>query len=222
MAYADIDAGKVLNKEGLLELSNQIKSYVDANAGGGNGSDLLIHSMLQMTTAGNNMPGVVRLTNTSTWDDFVDNIKAGKIVYITTSTSYTFNSEYKLTPALLGISTLYAMNIDAYSISMIGQAVSSYPSTGTQIYYQKFYYFDGNFLWSWDNPEQLGNFIKVHYRNSNNYALGRAIQDITTDMDTKLTAPTAPTTDGTYMLKCVVSSGTPTYSWESVSVGGSY
>lgn len=31
MAYADIDAGKVLNKAGLLELSSQIKSYVDAN-----------------------------------------------------------------------------------------------------------------------------------------------------------------------------------------------
>ena len=31
-----------------------------------------------------------------------------------------------------------------------------------------------------------------------------------------------PTTDGTYMLKCVVSSGTPTYSWEEITVGGSY
>lgn len=29
--------------------------------------------------------------------------------------------------------------------------------------------------------------------------------------------PTAPSNDGTYMLKCVVSSGTPTYSWEAVS-----
>lgn len=34
--------------------------------------------------------------------------------------------------------------------------------------------------------------------------------------------PTAPVADGTYMLKCVVSNGEPTYSWESVSVGGSY
>ena len=34
--------------------------------------------------------------------------------------------------------------------------------------------------------------------------------------------PSAPTTDGTYMLKCVVSSGTPTYSWEEITVGGSY
>lgn len=34
--------------------------------------------------------------------------------------------------------------------------------------------------------------------------------------------PPAPTTDGTYMLKCVVSSGTPTYSWEEITVGGSY
>lgn len=222
MAYADIDAGKVLNKEGLLELSNQIKSYVDANAGGGNGSDLLIHSMLQMTTAGNNMPGVVRLTNTSTWDDFVDNIKAGKIVYISASTSYTFNNEYKLTASMLGISTLYAMNVDAFSLAMMNQSVSSYPATGTQIYYSRYYYFDGNFLWSWEKPEQLGNYIKVHYRNSNNVALGYALKQITDSIDGITGLPTAPTTDGTYMLKCVVSSGTPTYSWESVSVGGSY
>lgn len=33
-------------------------------------------------------------------------------------------------------------------------------------------------------------------------------------VDTRI--PPAPTTDGTYMLKCVVSSGTPTYSWVSV------
>ncbi len=34
--------------------------------------------------------------------------------------------------------------------------------------------------------------------------------------------PSAPSNNGTYMLKCVVSSGTATYSWESVTVGGSY
>lgn len=34
--------------------------------------------------------------------------------------------------------------------------------------------------------------------------------------------PAASSSDGTYMLKCVVASGTPTYSWESVVVGGIY
>lgn len=34
--------------------------------------------------------------------------------------------------------------------------------------------------------------------------------------------PTAPSADGSYILKCGVSSGTPTYSWESVVIGGSY
>lgn len=34
--------------------------------------------------------------------------------------------------------------------------------------------------------------------------------------------PVEPVADGTYMLKCVVSSGTSTCSWESVTVGGSY
>ena len=31
MAYSDIDSGKVLNKEGLLELSGQIKGYINTN-----------------------------------------------------------------------------------------------------------------------------------------------------------------------------------------------
>lgn len=50
-------------------------------------------------------------------------------------------------------------------------------------------------------------------------SIGGAIDELASG---KLTAPTAPVSDGTYMLKCVVSSGTPTYSWESVTVGGSY
>ena len=39
----------------------------------------------------------------------------------------------------------------------------------------------------------------------------------TTAMENKVKekVPDAPTTDGTYILKCTVSSGTPTYSWES-------
>ena len=108
----------------------------------------LIYSMLLMTTSGNqnNMPNVVSLGASSTWDDFVNNIKQGKIVYITTGTSYTFSADYKLTPALLGIPTLYAMNIDAISIPSMGPNVSAYPSTGTQVYFSKFYYFDGAFL----------------------------------------------------------------------------
>ena len=34
--------------------------------------------------------------------------------------------------------------------------------------------------------------------------------------------PAAPSTDGSYMLKCTVTSGVPTYTWEAVTVGGSY
>ena len=48
----------------------------------------------------------------------------------------------------------------------------------------------------------------------------------TTYVDTSVAGvqglPTASATDGTYLLKCVVSSGSPAYSWESVSIGGSY
>lgn len=233
MGYSEIDSGKVLNKEGLLELSNQIKSYIDANSGGGSYtagdgisidadgvinavSNPLIFSMLQMTATGNNMPIAVKLGSSSTWEEFVENIKAGKVVYINSSTSYTFSGSYKLTPALLGVSNLYALNLDAMSVPMMGSVPASYPETGTQVYYSTYYYFDGAFLWSWQKPEDFGNFIKVKYRNSMNTALGYALQQITTDIDKKFTTPTAPTTDGTYTLQCVVSSGTPTYSWVSV------
>lgn len=34
--------------------------------------------------------------------------------------------------------------------------------------------------------------------------------------------PTAPSTDGTYFLTTTITSGTPTYSWENVVIGGSY
>ena len=38
MSYNDIDSGKVLNKEGLLALCNQIKTEIANNSGGGGGS----------------------------------------------------------------------------------------------------------------------------------------------------------------------------------------
>lgn len=40
-----------------------------------------------------------------------------------------------------------------------------------------------------------------------------AIDEVANNLDTRI--PAAPTTDGNYVLKCVVSSGTPTYSWVS-------
>lgn len=191
----DIDANSVINKNDLP----------------------FIHSMLQMTTAGNACPNVVKLDNSSTWEQFVDNVKAGKVVYISTSTSYTFSESYKLTPALLGISNLYALHVDQLSVPMMSTSVASYPATGTQVFYSTYYYFDGAFLWSWKDPENLGNFIKVRYKNYKNYALGRALSDINTDISAKLTAPTDPSTDGTYKLTSTITSGTPTYSWETDS-----
>ena len=91
---------------------------------------------------------------------------------------------------------------------------ASYPATGTQVYYSTYYYFDGEFLWSWKDPENLGNFIKVRYKTYKNYALGRALADINTDISAITTRiPPAPTTDGDYTLRCIVSNGTPTYTW---------
>lgn len=182
----------------------------------------LIFSMLQMTTAGNNMPIAVKLNNGSTWEEFVSYIIAGKVVYINSATSYTFNNNYKLTPELLGVSNLYAINLADMSPAMMSSNVASYPATGTQVYYSTYYYFDGAFLWSWKKPEDIGNFIKVKYRNSQNVGLGYALQQITTDIDTKLTVPTPPSTDGNYILTCAVNNGSITYTWVDATIGGTY
>ena len=57
----------------------------------------------------------------------------------------------------------------------------------------------------------------------NNYTAGTGIS-ISNDIisSTVEGLPTNPINDGSYLLKCVVSSGSAAYSWESVVIGGSY
>ena len=62
---------------------------------------------------------------------------------------------------------------------------------------------------------QLKTYNATNYTNSR---LDQAIYQLDTAISSKQDAiiPAAPTTDGTYTLQCVVSSGTPTYSWVAV------
>ena len=210
MAYSDIDSGKVLNKEGLLELCSQIKAEIANNSSGsGAGAPNLL--LFTMRHNGGVLPEVISMSNSSTFEEFISNLKTKKIVYVSASTSYTFKSNYKITPALLEVSTLYAMNCDAMSVVSISESLSAYGSGGVQVYFYTYYYFDGAILWSWKRPGDLGNNIMVNPSapNGNPTALGKVIKDI------NIRIPVAPTTDGTYTLQCVVSSGTPTYSWVS-------
>jgi hypothetical protein len=134
-------AGTGINIDANNEISCTVSGGASYTAGDGISIDSnnvisadanpLIFSMLQMTTAGNDMPIAVKLGNSSTWEEFVENIKAGKVVYINSSTSYTFSESYKLTPALLDVSTLYALNVDSLSVPIMGSSVASYPTTGT-------------------------------------------------------------------------------------------
>lgn len=80
----------------------------------------------------------------------------------------------------------------------------------------------GNVIFYWLSRDQWSS-------NSNSVYDEDALQMIREELFPELftsssssSLPAAPSADGNYILKCSVSSGTPTYSWESVTVGGSY
>lgn len=80
----------------------------------------------------------------------------------------------------------------------------------------------GNVIFYWLSRDQWSS-------NSNSVYDEDALQMIREELFPELftsssssSLPAAPSVDGNYILKCSVSSGTPTYSWESVTIGGSY
>ena len=83
---------------------------------------------------------------------------------------------------------------------------------------------DANVKWVFISyPERL--FQNTYFNSQQgltSHSIAAAIDEVAGQVGAKLTAPTAPSADGSYILKCGVSSGTPTYSWESVVIGGSY
>jgi hypothetical protein len=75
----------------------------------------------------------------------------------------------------------------------------------------RYYYYDNaGFLIEFGNPVDIWSHLPIYSPQDTYTTLGAYLNTLNTRV------PTAPTTDGTYTLQCVVSSGAPTYSWVSV------
>lgn len=224
-SYNDIDASKVLNKAGLLELSSQIKTYIDANASGGGssytaGNGINIDSnnvisvrqtpgfrveLLGNTTSAYN-PYVVSASN-MTWQQFLEALQKGIIVSTVNVNADWINRASKMLEASTVAGDAYAK---FYVCNLSGATAHNFWEVSTRALGGYAYYFDGVVLYMWNKGADWTNWQEVQISNTT-----KKVGEVLNDLNNRI--PTPSTTDGTYMLQCVVSSGTPTYSWVSVS-----
>lgn len=260
MAYSDIDSGKVLNKEGLLELSNQIKSYIDANVGGGssytagNGIEIDANGVISKTSGAlplfvllsyiltGTQTGQYNQTNTNNimahsmlgkakTDTHIANLKAYGMTITSDGTSQALMRAIVSAMGDVVANTFYYCGVSS-SVNNQYTLSAGNSQANTADAYMDFGMNNDPTLILFNPNEAYGSYyrwyiIKLpwklfqnHYFNSQKGLTSHSIAGAIDEVATRV--PSAPTTDGTYMLKCVVSSGTPTYSWESVNVGGSY
>lgn len=238
ITYNDIDANKMLNKAGLLELSGQIKGYIQANAGGGTSY-----------TAGDG----IDITN----DVISSTVKTPRIIAINQSTTRSNMSEanktyltnlylngYASYPCIIQVSNTllqtkvlyYFYQIDNASRVMSFIGALHYPgyNDDSGLYFIKFGFDSNNVLnsmsfapyggsnnhalsagtitlWNSDSPTGNKTTVSMGIRYiKNNYAKKSELPPI----------PADPSNDGTYVLQNTVSSGTATYSWGTPSGGG--
>lgn len=234
MAYSDIDSGKVLNKEGLLELCNQIKTEIANNSSGGGASytagngisisnDVIsvkqpvndtANLLLLILKNGCFTTGLTDLNNTiqkspSNKNDCIDAFLKGYIVNVQASITIT-QSDLGLSSNIRHINLWNARN-DKTWITTASNNVSS-----VSLVAGRFYFYDNSILYEWRNPVDIWSQLPLYTPDNTFSTIGAYLKTLAGRV------PAPSTTDGTYMLKCVVSSGTPTYSWESITVGGSY
>lgn len=239
--YNDIDANKMLNKAGLLELSGQIKGYIQANAGGG-----------ASYTAGDG----IDITN-----DVISNTIAPKIISINGNSLYALKaSGGGLTAANEAyLSNLYQYGYEAYPCKILwsrtNQGIVDIPFYFLRVdtTWRKLYFWGvitpGNdetraielLVFSFNSNNAITNFtppdngtqqvpgpngvrLSAYYSPSGQATgVGNAFQYIKNNYATKAELPpipTDPSADGTYVLQNTVSSGTATYSWGTPSGGG--
>ena len=232
--YSDIDSGKVLNKEGLLELCNQIKTEIANNSGGSEVLDwseplfsVLSSGLVQNFSLGKNIGSYTSIANLAAA------LKQNKIAATGASFGYTSFSIKSLNDKM---GTNYAgrkFSIDFTSSTQITSNYYTATSTanintnerkalGLIIVGDEIWCVNGGLgglrsLFG-SNLSQLLQLKTYNAANYTNSRLDQAIYQLDTAISSKQDAiiPAAPTTDGTYTLQCVVSSGTPTYSWVSV------
>ena len=234
--YSFIDSNKVLNKEGLLALCNQIKTEIADNSGGG--SEVLdwsepLFSVLSSGVVSNfNLGGSV-VGSYSSIANLAAGLKQNKIAATSPSFGYTSFSIKHLNDEM---GTNYAgrkFSIDFTSNTPITN--NYYDATSTANINaggrnSVGFIIVGNEIWCVNgglnglrslfgfNLSQVLSLKTYNATNYTNSRLDQAIYQLDTAISSKQDAiiPSAPTADGTYTLQCVVSSGTPTYSWVSV------
>lgn len=242
MAYNDIDSGKVLNKEGLLELCNQIKTEIANNSGGGGssytaGGGISIDANNVISTITPQMlfydGGMGWNRSSNTKEQIIERLKRGEVVY-NPSSSITIQAS-ELIPSgrirILGpinnntglinntTSNSITLHNDYYYYLIKGQrtTVSSYETGGVVLvssngdFYNLIPYYDGTL-----NPQKTSQYLHLNKQDKLTAGTGISISNNVIS-STVEGLPSAPTTDGTYTLQCVVSSGTSTYSWVAVS-----
>ena len=102
----------------------------------------------------------------------------------------------------------FANNGTEFNTSIMGGGVTVQHTTGDNLPASSTdVYASGIFSWNHTNLYQELSYINTNFARKT---------DITA------VVPDAPTTDGDYVLKVSVSSGTPTYSWVAATTGGSY
>lgn len=247
MAYSDIDSGKVLNKEGLLELCSQIKTEIANNSGGGSsytaGDGINIDSngvinrekidlgepIFSLFNSGlipNFSPG----TNWGSYNslsNLINGLNQNKVAQTSASFGWVSFSIKDINDALGTnyVARKFSQNTTTQEITNEYLSATSTVNLNSGARESRQLMIVGNEIWVAQNLKaifgySLGQVINIKYYNQDNYThqrLDQIIDDLDTAISSKQDAiiPAAPTTDGTYTLQCVVSSGTPTYSWVS-------
>lgn len=247
MAYSDIDSGKVLNKEGLLELCSQIKTEIANNSGGGS-------SYTAGDGIGIDANGVISAKNTysssyginGVWSHWREKTNpAGGYMEKMTITSAEQAIDCLLKGLVIGLNSNTVIDIRRvidtrpddgnYSVIVFDlktkkitnkktvRASDNYQYTLSR--FNQYVKLDNFVLLELINPSQatiqpsgLLPYFIIH--TSPEYTTYNVAENLDEVMDTVNTRiPSAPSIDGTYKLISTVASGTPTYSWGTDSGG---
>ena len=235
MAYNDIDSGKVLNKEGLLELCSQIKTEIANNSGGSSEAIDWGEPLFGVISSGL-VPSFSLgkgIGSYSSVASLAAALKQNKIAGTSASFGYTPFSIKDLNDKMGTNYVGRKFSIDFTDNSPITSTYYNATSTSNINSNSRLaiaLMIVGNEIWCVNNGISglrslfgfnLVQILQLKTYNATNYTNGRldqAIYQLDTAISSKQDAiiPAAPTTDGTYTLQCVVSSGTPTYSWVAV------
>lgn len=240
ITYDNIDANKMLNKAGLLELSGQIKGYIQANAGGGasytagDGIDItndVISSTVKEFSryyqppwsiffAGDPFVGGLTANGVSTKEEALDILAHGGSVYATYDAGVIrFTGE-----DFDGMGYVWYYTPNANGDFVQGTISSLSASNPITIGYGSNYIFSMGKCLIVCNSGELKTFLlrKLGYDNTISGLTATTIKGAIDELAARpvVSIPADPSADGTYVLQNTVSSGTATYSWGTPSGGG--